>query len=274
MKRTNLIFAAILLVFASFFAACEKTETTDPMVDSSQEDDQVAALYDDVLNEVDDITLGSTAAKSSAEFEMATGSGTRTVVKSFSADTTILTITFANFINGNSENGHVKNGVIIVKVVGGPLQAKFERTATLQNFTIDGIKIEGKKSIVKTAEHKYTVTLTGGKTTFTDGTTYTREFTRTRTWVEGYNTPAIIWDDVFTIEGTATGTNRKGNTYTHTITNPLEIKNSCRWIVEGTIQLVSNGKTAIMDYGMGECDDVATVTINGVTKEIKLKGKR
>jgi len=275
MKRTNLIFAATLLVFATFFAACEKNDATDPMVETSQEDDQVAALYDDVTNEVDDVTMSSSPAKSSSNFETTTaGSGTRTIETSYSGDTTIRTITFVNFINGNSMNGHVKNGIIVVKILGGRLESTFERTITFQNFTIDDIKIEGEKQIVKTNDYVYSVVLTGGKVTFTDGTTYTREFTHTRTWTEGYDTPTNIWDDVFTVEGTATGVNRKGYAYTHTIVNALVIKNTCRWITEGTIDLTVNDKTATLDYGDGTCDNLGTITVNGKTTEIKLRGKR
>lgn len=275
MKRTNLIFAASLLVFSTFLSSCQKTEETSPYVESSIEDDQVTALYDDVLNEADEMT-SSGASKSIAQNaaeSTTSGSGTRTFVLSFSGDTTIKTITYANFINGNNLNGHVKNGKIIIKIIGGPLQAKFERTVTFDNFTIDDNKIEGKKKITKTAEHVFSVVLTGGKITFTDGTFYTRQFTRTRTWVEGYNT-ANIWDDVFTIEGSASGINRKGKEYTHTIVNALVIKNECRWIVEGTVDLTLNGKTATLDYGMGECDNDATLTVEGKSYAIKLKGKR
>lgn len=274
MKRTNLVFAASLLVFASFFAACEKSETTDPILESSQDDDQVSTLFDDSQNEVDDLTLGSAPAKSSAEFALLSGSGTRTVVTSTSGDTTIHTVTFVDFVNGNYENAHVKNGVIIVKVIGHPIETKFERTVILQNFMIDDIEIEGTRHINKTANYQFSVTLTGGKVTFADGTTYTREFTHTRIWVAGYDTPGYIWDDVFTIEGVATGVNRKGYTYTHTIINPLVVKPSCRWIVEGTIEIVFNSKTAVLDYGLVDCDNIATITKDGKTTEIRLRGRK
>lgn len=278
MKRTNLIFAASLLVFATFMAACQKSETTDPLVETTQDDDKVTALFDDTQNDVDELTFTTTPVKayaeSSSEFDGVVDLGSRTDVKTISGDTLIHTITFVNYVNGRSLNGHMKNGVIIVKVIGRPIDAKFERTITLQNFDIDGVKIEGKRQIVKIADYEYTVTLVGGKVTFTDGTTYTHEFTRTRTWVEGYATLGNIWDDVFTVEGVATGTNRKGYAYTHTITNPLVIKNSCRWIVEGTIEMVSNSKTAVLDYGMGECDNQATITVNGNINDITLRHKR
>ncbi len=276
MKRTSLLIAASLLVIGGIMTSCEKDELTDPMVTTMQDDDQTAELYDEALKEVDELTLVSEPQKSSVELftSKSTGTEPRIVVTTFSGDTTIKTITFNNYTNPNNENGHIKNGVIVIKILGGPLQATFKRIVLLQNFTIDDIKIEGKKEINKTGDYTYSVVLTGGKVTFTDGTTYTREFTRTRTWAEGYDTPYYIWDDIFTIEGEATGINRKGNAYTHTITSPLVIKNACRWIVEGTIELVAGDKTAILDYGMGECDNYATITINGEVKDITLRGRR
>lgn len=276
MKRTSLIFAASLLVLGSFTTSCKKDDVTDPMVTVMQDDDQTSELYDEAMKEVDESTMTSTTPqKSMASAEMVmSGSGNKDIAISYSGDTLIKTITFTDFINGNNENGHIKNGVIIVKILGAPLQETFKRIVLFQNFTIDDIKIEGRKEINKTGDYTYSVALTGGKVTFTDGTTYTREFTRTRTWAEGYDTPYYIWDDIFTIEGTAIGINRKGNAYTHTITSPLVVKNACRWIVEGTIELVAGDKTAILDYGMGECDNLATITINGEVKDITLRDRK
>jgi len=275
MKRTNVIFAASLLVFATSFSACQKSETSDPVIDTVQDDDQSTALLDNVQAEADEVATMSTAAKSSAEFAlMAGGSGTRTIVKSFSGDTIIRTITYADYINPNAANGHIKNGTIIVKVLGGPAQATFVKITTLQNFNIDGIKIEGKRVVTKTADHQFNDVLTGGKVTFTDNTFITRNADHTRTWTAGYDTPLDITDDTYTFEGTASGTNRKGKSYTRTITNPLVIEATCRWIVEGTFEIVADTKTAILDYGTGTCDNNATLTINGKTYDITLRTKR
>lgn len=272
MKRTNLIFAASLLVFATFFAACEKSETTDPLLEMSEDDAEVSAIFDDMLKEVDETTFESTPNKSAAQFAMFVGTGEKNVTITFSGDTTIKTITFINF--SRSEFEPVKNGMIIIKILGHPFETGFKRIVLLKNFTVDGALIEGRKEIIKTGTYVYSVTLTGGKVTFEDGTTYTREFTRINTWTDGFSTPYDIWDDIFAIEGEATGINRKGNAYTHTITNALIIMNTCRWIVEGTIELKVLDKVAVLDYGMGECDNDATITIRGEVREIKLRGRR
>jgi hypothetical protein len=208
---------------------------------------------------------------------MASGSGTRTVVLSFSGDTTIRTITYVDFINPNALNGHIKNGKIIVKVLGGPAQNVFVKITTLENFNIDGIKIEGKRVVTKIVNHQFNDVLTGGKVTFTDNTFITREADHTRTMNAGFDTPLDITDDVYTIEGNASGVNRKGKNYTRTIINPLVIEPTCRWIVSGTVEIVSDTKTATLDYGDNitlTCDDMATLTVNGKTYDIKLRTKR
>jgi hypothetical protein len=278
MKRTNVIFAASLLLLATSFSACQKSETTDPIAESVIEDDQSTALLDNVQAEADEAATLSTAAKSSADFSpIASGSGTRTVVLSFSGDTTIRTITYVDFINPNALNGHIKNGTIVVKVLGGPGQNVFVKITTLENFNIDGIKIEGKRVVTKIVNHQFNDVLTGGKVTFTDNTFITREADHTRTMTAGYDTPLDITDDVYTIEGNASGVNRKGKNYTRTIINPLVIEPTCRWIVSGTVEIVSDTKTATLDYGDNinlTCDDMATLTVNGKTYDIKLRTKR
>jgi hypothetical protein len=276
MKRINFLLAAAFAVF--MFSSCQKDSTsTNPIVTSATDDDQVTTAYDDVDAEVDDITSNSgtlmSTAPSPTMAAYADDASSRSVVTAVNDDGSVTkTITYVNWTNPNANNGHVKNGVIVINIVGGPLQAQYSRTVTFQNFTIDDNLIEGTRLIQKIADYQYTVTLTGGKITFADGTTYTREANRTRTWISGMDTPYNIWDDVFSIEGSETGVNRQGETYTHTIVNALQIRRACRWIVAGTMDIVVGDKTATLDYGNGDCDNLATVTINGEIYDIKLRG--
>ena len=41
--------------------------------------------------------------------------------------------------------------------------------------------------------------------------------------------------------------------------------------VKGVVTIVKNDAEATLDYGNGDCDDLATITKNGVAKEIHLK---
>ncbi|QKG79064.1 hypothetical protein [Tenuifilum thalassicum] len=275
MKRTNLILAASIMMMAAIsFTSCEKDdEVINPIVEQSVEDDDVDSYFDDVLAEVDDITLSENSKDSQMAYATLGENGERIRKTSWDDNNCrIDSVIYNEFVNPNAKYERVKNGVIIIRTCGNYLSDNFERTVTFDNFTINGNKIEGKKVIRKTAEHQYQITLTDGKVTFTDGTTYTRNAERTRTWVEGYDTPFFVWDDVYTLEGSATGVNRKGETYTHQITSALMFKLNCRWIVQGVINITVGDKEATLDYGMGECDNMAYVTVNGKTYEIKLRG--
>lgn len=276
MNRINFLLAAAFAVF--MFSSCQKDSTpTNPIVSQATDDDQVTTAYDDVDAEVDDITSNSgtqmSAAATPTMAAYADDASSRSVVTTINDDGSVTkTVTYVNWTNPNANNGHVKNGVIVINIVGGPLQAEYTRTVTFQNFTIDDNLIEGTRVINKISDNQYSVTLTGGKITFTDGTTYTREVNRTRTWVSGMDTPYFIWDDVFTVEGSDSGVNRQGESYTHTIVNPLQIERACRWIVAGTVNIAVGDKTAILDYGTGDCDNLATLTMNDVMYNIKLRG--
>lgn len=55
------------------------------------------------------------------------------------------------------------------------------------------------------------------------------------------------------------------------ITKPLVKIEGCKYIVEGTIEFQKSGEViAIIDFGDGTCDDIATKTVDGVTSEFSL----
>ena len=98
------------------------------------------------------------------------------------------------------------------------------------------------------------------------------------TQTEGNGTASPI-DDVLSIKGTANGRVKRGNLivlWNSEVTEPLIKKFTCRWIAKGRIKNVRQGLpsntpwTAILDYGTGSCDNLATLTINGNTQQITL----
>lgn len=269
-KISFLMLASVAMLFAS----CEKdSESTDPLVTTIQEDDLATNYNDEVENEADELSVDQPARAMAANAMLGTSEIGRTVVKVVNNDGSITkTVTYTNWTNPNGNQNIVKNGKIVITIVGTPSADIYTRTITFENFTINGAKIEGTRVITKTAQYQFTATCDNGKITFADGKTYTRSYTRTRTWVDGYATPLNVWDDIFEITGTATGINRSGNAYTHTIVNPLRIERTCKYIVSGTITVVVNDKSLSLDYGAGTCDNLATITYNGKSTEIKLRG--
>lgn len=64
--------------------------------------------------------------------------------------------------------------------------------------------------------------------------------------------------------------NGDGN-YEKVITKPLVKIDACKFIVEGTIEYrMDNVVVAIIDFGNGECDNIATKTVDGETIEFTL----
>jgi hypothetical protein len=104
-----------------------------------------------------------------------------------------------------------------------------------------------------------------------DGTTLIWNSERVRTRISNNATPLIFWDDIYSITGTANGVNAKGTAYTVEITKPLILKGGWKFFVEGTVLTTSEKHTAVLDYGNGEKDAKATLTVNGVTKDINLR---
>jgi hypothetical protein len=84
-----------------------------------------------------------------------------------------------------------------------------------------------------------------------------------REWIQGTDTHNR-WDDIYLITGTANGIRPNGLTWEREIINPLRVELACRFIVSGTIEIRPEDRPVrLFDYGNGDCDNIATVTING-----------
>lgn len=273
MKTLNYFAVAVLMLATFSFTSCNKDDETTPLAEVLQQDDEVGDYFDEVLAEADDVTLNYSggALKSTVE-QLASGAGTRTIETTFAGDTVIRTITFVDFTN-NRRPDRIKNGVVEIKMVGRHAQEVFWRQVKLVSLTINNLPVKGTKVIAKTGAYQFTITLTGGRVDFADGTYYTRNVNHVRTWTAGFDTPMVIIDDEYAISGTASGVNRNGNEYVHEIISPLIVKMNCRWITWGIIEFTVNNQTSVLDYGDGTCDRIATLTVNGNVYTINLRGR-
>ena len=80
--------------------------------------------------------------------------------------------------------------------------------------------------------------------------------------------------DYINIRSSNTGSK---NNYTKNILIPLERIDGCDYVVKGKIEYIKDGSVvATVDFGDGECDNIATKTVDGLDHEIKLnkKGKK
>jgi hypothetical protein len=179
-------------------------------------------------------------------------------------------------------NGNVVRGKIIISFVFQPTAVSHTVTYTFDNFYHNNIKFVGTKTFTRSmttqtataAPHPIVVMELDMTITLPNGDEYERVGTRTRELIEGFYTPNFM-DNIYKITGNWTTTAPNGSQHTATITEPLRAKMSCIAVnkpilAKGIIAFVRNNITSTLNYGNGECDNIAVFTINGVSYTITI----
>lgn len=276
--KNKIIHLGLVGLFILAIVSCKKDKTDESkLLENAEAEATANAFFDDIYNEMEEtiVTLENNGYEPQGN-KSGLDEGSRIITVSQGQGTSsypnfprLITISYTNW---TSPSGKVKNGIVYIHITAPYRVEGSIKTITFENFSIDDHQIEGTKVIENIGNRSYTITISDGKITFPDGTIYTREANRTRTWVEGFDTPNIILDDEYEITGTSSGINRKEYSYTHTIATPLRIRMACLWIVSGTINLLVDDITAVLDYGDGECDNKATFIVNDTVYNITLRG--
>lgn len=178
-------------------------------------------------------------------------------------------------------HGNIVKGKIIITFSSNFTSPVRTISYTFIDFYHNNKLLQGNKTI--TYELKSTTLLTevhpvmtfsvDMKITFDDGRIYTRTGTKTKETVEGYGTP-LIWDDnVFLVTGNSTTVLPDGEVIAKNITTPLRYVMSCNlpFPVSGIVSITKNDSEGILNFGNGTCDNLASLTINGITTEIVLQ---
>ena len=270
-KISKLIMAIMCIAIIS--TSCKKNEKED--VQQSAADNALAeATFEDIGNQVDQAYDQSASKSLTATCPVITHS---ILCDSIFPDTIIV-----DFGKGCTVNGVTRSGRIISTFTGHYRDLGTVITHTLDNFYRNGNHITGTKTVTNNGHNSYgnlsfSISIQNASIT-TDNGTISWTSTRTREWIKGSNTTwqtngLLCWlDDVYLITGSASGTNVNGKTFTVTITNPLRVELSCRWIVSGTFEVTpEGGDTRTVDYGDGTCDDQATLTWRKKVYKITLK---
>jgi hypothetical protein len=182
-----------------------------------------------------------------------------------------------DFGTGCETRGHLRKGKIIT-VYSGPLHMPGKSAVTtFDGYQVDSFKIEGKHTILNSTEpggnqRSFTRSVENAKITNVN-TSFWRSWSgiRVMTQLEGNGTPLFPLDDVYQFTGGMRGGNANGRSWSSTIVNPLIKAFTCSWISQGTIEIRVNDTVGVLDFGNGACDNAATVTVNGVSREISLR---
>lgn len=274
MKRLAMFIACSL--FFTVFNSCQKDQTT-PAIDDvalSQQETQSEVILSDVDLLVDEAIDSNSDQLKSATINTAYLTDCPVITIDTISVPQVLTIDFGTSCTG--KDGKVRSGKIIVTSTSFKTFPSV-RDRTFDNYYVDGNKVEGNvtKTIAKDQEnHIRTATLQEDVTiTFADGAgTAHRVANLTRQYQRGVLLNPL--DNQVVTWGTVEFTRVSGVTINKTISadSPLVFKTACHQIVSGIITVTtSNNVTWTIDYGNGDCDNQATLTRNGKTKEIVIR---
>lgn len=284
MKTKILLFGAFVML--SFFVSCNSDEkTTQGTTAISSQDIAINAKIDASIDDIADIGANQFLVQRSLSNK--TSAGFNNMLPSCATFTTVLVDgVWTSTIDFGTEgctfhNGNVMKGKIIVSFANDFTSMTHTLTFRFEGFQHNGKLLQGNKIIIfaqkstdlLTAVHPVLTITDDISITFSDNTIYTRTGTKIREVVEGLDTPLNWQDDVILVTGNSATKKPNGDTIATTITTPLRLEMSCQlpFPVSGVISITKNSSTATLDYGTGECDDLATKTIDGVATVIHLE---
>lgn len=298
--KTKILLIGMFLLSVLTFTSCT-SESAPATPDAAIKTDEVTSTqtidnsFDDISVIVDnqyEISEGSLTGKSSSTdkssgdyYSLIPTCATVSDLGS-SATVRVITLTFGDGTTACKFRGHNLRGKIILTRTIGTSFPKI-MTVTYDGFYINDNKIGGtstwKREMIGDgiALHpKTTFTMTNMTLTTKEGT-YTRNGDRIREMIAGFATRTSPTDDVFSTYGTFTTTHSNGSVFTSMIDvkTPLINKTACGlaqipmpFPVSGILKLSKNSHYVTTDYGSGECDNLAMLSIDGGTAvQITLK---
>lgn len=276
MKKFSLITGMILIAtLLSVVSSCKKDDVQLEDSNISQDDAYAEKTFEnvsDMANEAYDIGTGN---------HLKAFPGNRLFLSecaTVALDTTgipyILTIDFGD-ANCLCFDEKYRRGKIIITFNGRYRDPGTVITHTFEDYFVNDKSVEGTRVVTNMGENEdgniYFTIEVNGVIQREDGSTYSWNSSRIREWAEGYETPTR-WDDVYLISGIANGTRPNGLTWEAEIIIPLRTELVCRFIVSGSIEIRPQDRPVrLLDYGTGDCDNEATVTVNGETYTIYLR---
>jgi hypothetical protein len=281
MKTKSKIIIINLVLFLIVFSSCKRDKITEESETPSTEESIISTAFDDAFTQANYAHATKVSATKSTEAIIQFESDTA-IITVITPDTTkvfpkIITIDFGT--GTTDRNGNVRKGKIIAEVSGLYRTIGATNTITFENYFINDIQLTGTKTVTNMGlngsnQTYFSIKVRNAKATTADGKIITWEADRVRTWIQGESTKGFlgIFDDEYDIDGTSSGTCSNGSSFNSTITTPLRVKNNCRYITKGIIEIIVDGNPAvILDYGNDVCDDIATITYRNKEKEIKLR---
>ncbi len=279
MKLKQLLPVFVLISFTLAINSCKKNDAKDEfeltfeLSGDQAIADNLTQDANDVMNEVavDKNLMG--AAKSNGNNESnGTGGTVETTGILTCANVTVTPVSgfpktiVIDFGPGCSVNGITRRGIINIVLTDSLRRPGSTATMTFNNYFVNDYKKEGTITWTNTSApgskswHRDCV---GGKITAPNGNYWLHSGSQDIVQTAGVPTPNNLLDDIFSITGNCSVTNANGINRTTTILTALQKKTICSNIDMGTLKIQGPNHYAIVDFGNGTCDNVATISIDG-----------
>lgn len=265
----------ILLIACIAFVACNKQETSENMtVDKTTVNDYLNVLSAFSLSTVDEITNDINSNEKSAE----TWDCLTVTIHPNETDEFWPRSWTLDFGTENCQcyKGISRRGKIHATLSDWWRNEDSFREITFEDFYFNNNKLVGVKTFLNTGLNErgnitFTKTVADAQLTYADTATMSWNSEKYSELIEGSETFKFA-DDVWSVKGGGSGVNIDGKNYTFTITSALIYKSGCFFPVSGEIEfIVPNEEPISINYGNGECDDVATTKVgDGEATEIEL----
>ncbi|HOZ68956.1 MAG TPA: hypothetical protein PLU11_06555 [Chitinophagaceae bacterium] len=297
LRLIKAVYIIISFLFTSFiFTSCQKEQSQSEQDAQEVEASRISGeseseaetvfngVFDDAMGVNDEVGIGGTGV-----FGRLNVCPTVTITRPNLPDLFPVRVEMDFGANGCiGPDGHFRKGKVITVYTKRLLIPGAVAETSFDGFYVDSVHVEGTHKItnistVVTAgtppvDRKFRVVIINGKLTKPNGNYISWNSEKTISQVEGLGT-ILPMDDIFKIEGGSRGQVKRGNLlvgFNSNITEPLMKRFNCRWIAKGIVKTVRlNASTnspwvATLNFGIGNCDNLAVLTINGVSYQITL----
>jgi hypothetical protein len=261
--KTKKFLASTAILLAIGFSACNKEATEETSVSEPAFETEANNLSDEIEKSADAVTFD----KPGEEYNLVECASVTVLYPDGTPFPRIITIDFGE-TNCQVRPNLWKRGKVIITVSDSLININANRIVTFDGFYINDQEVTGTRKITNLGSNPDGYMVFDISNDFSVGE-WNRQATGTKTWVAGYDSMDFT-DNVFLLDGSSSTTRPNEVVINRTITEPLRIDRSCGYITEGILSIQWNGNSAIIDFGDGTCDDVATITHNGEVFEIDL----
>jgi hypothetical protein len=276
MKTNRLLTAFAVTILATSLLSCTKENTFST---ASAEDETTfelsgnQAVADNLTEDANNIFMEAAANRNL----LGSNFGSLPVITSNTLTCATLTVTPASGFpktividfgtaGCTSVNNIIRKGKINITLSDSVRRTGSQAIITFSNYAVNNFKKEGtitwkntSTSITKSWQRK----VENGRVTAPNGRYWLHNGARDVVQIAGTSTPNTLLDDIFLITGNYTITNAAGKTRDCFITEALQKKSTCDNIGTGKLKVQGAAHNALINFGDGDCDKLATISIDG-----------